>query len=329
MSLYKRGGVWWIDLVHRGQRIRRTTATPDKEAAQQQHDELKARLWRQRVVSRHTWADACREWLLDATRDKADQYRLRAVLEDFKDRPLSEVTSASLQAVISGKSPSTYNRYANLLRAILGLAKRRGWMDAIPKIPPRKAPTGRLRWLTGEEWCRLCKELPLHLKGPAALALATGLRQANVTCLTWSQVDLRRRVAWVEAADAKGKAPIGVPLSDEAVALLECQIGEHERWVFPYRGKPLQKIKGAWKRAIKRAGIEPITFHGLRHTWASWHVMNGTPLPVLQKLGGWKSIQMVQRYAHLAPDFTAQYAGNAAPVSLRHASPHTAGKKVA
>ncbi len=327
MSLYKRGGVWWIDLVHRGQRIRRSTSTPEKGPAQQQHDELKARLWRQRVVSRHTWEDAAREWLLEAQRDEADLYRLRSL--SYPDRPLSEVTSASLQAAIADKGPSTYNRYTTLLLAILNLARRRGWIDSVPRMTRRKAPAGRLRWLTAEEWCALCRALPLHLKAPAAFALATGLRQANVTFLTWGQVDLGRRVAWVDAAEAKGRKPIGIPLSAEAVEILRCQAGEHEKWVFPYRGKPLAKIRGAWTRAVARAKIDPVTFHGLRHTWASWHVQRGTPLAVLQQLGGWRSYSMVLRYAHLAPEHLQQYADNAQPVSLRHESPHSDVKKVA
>ena len=64
--------------------------------------------------------------------------------------------------------------------------------------------------------------------------------------------------------------------------------------------------------------IDPaFTFHGLRHTWASWHVMAGTPLSVLQTLGGWRSLAMVQKYAHLAPDFTVSYAENSARDSLQ------------
>jgi integrase len=51
-------------------------------------------------------------------------------------------------------------------------------------------------------------------------------------------------------------------------------------------------------------------WHDLRHTWASWHVQNGTPLHILQKPGGWSEIRMVQRYAHLAPEHLAGYAGN-------------------
>ena len=58
----------------------------------------------------------------------------------------------------------------------------------------------------------------------------------------------------------------------------------------------------AWNSACKRAGIEDFRFHDLRHTWASWLIQSGVPLSVLQEMGGWESIEMVRRYAHLAPN---------------------------
>lgn len=77
--------------------------------------------------------------------------------------------------------------------------------------------------------------------------------------------------------------------------------GKHPRWVFPKAGKPVyQTSTKAWFEALKRSGIEDFCWHDLRHTWASWHVQNGTPLHVLQELGGWSSLKMVQRYAHLS-----------------------------
>lgn len=52
------------------------------------------------------------------------------------------------------------------------------------------------------------------------------------------------------------------------------------------------------------------TWHGLRHTWATWHVQNGTPLDVLQKLGGWSDLRMVMNYAHHSPGYLAGFANN-------------------
>lgn len=64
----------------------------------------------------------------------------------------------------------------------------------------------------------------------------------------------------------------------------------------------------AWRAALKRAGIENFRFHDLRHTWASWLVQAGVPLSALQEMGGWESIEMVQRYAHLAPGHLKEHA---------------------
>jgi hypothetical protein len=60
--------------------------------------------------------------------------------------------------------------------------------------------------------------------------------------------------------------------------------------------------------SAERAGIENFRWHDFRHTWASWHVQNGTPLFALQQLGGWDSAEMVRRYAHLSADHLTPYA---------------------
>ena len=140
-------------------------------------------------------------------------------------------------------------------------------------------------------------------------ALETGLRRNNVTQLQWSQIDLSRCLAWIHPDQAKMRKAIGVPLSDEALDILKGQSGKHTTWVFPYRGMAVKQVATkAWRDAIIRAGIEPgFRWHDLRHTWASWHAQNGTPLHVLQELGGWASAEMVQRYAHLSMDHLAQW----------------------
>lgn len=337
MSLEKRPGspYWQIVIHHQGERIRRSAGTADRQEAQRRHDEIKAELW---ATARHgvarTWLDACTAWLAAAPRSDSDRYSLRAFNADYEDRPLGDITADSLTAVIAGDSAGTYNRKRAMLVAILNQA------GIEIKLPTRKPRTGRLRFLTRAEWDRLRAALPDHLKPIATFAITTGLRQHNVTHLRWQEVDLARAVMWVHPDEAKAKKPIGIPLAPEAVALLRAQIGQSDEWVFPYRGRgrkekdrPITKIKTAWQLAMERAGLGhferwedadgalhkkwrgDFTFHGLRHTWASWHIMSGTPLEVLQKLGGWEDLRMVQKYAHLAPEYLARWAANSRPWS--------------
>jgi integrase len=92
--------------------------------------------------------------------------------------------------------------------------------------------------------------------------------------------------------------------------LLQRQVGKHPKRVFSCRGNPVKQISTkAWYSALARAGITDFRWNDLRHTWTSWHVQNGTPLFALQELGGWESAEMVRRYAHLAADHLAPYAG--------------------
>ncbi len=155
----------------------------------------------------------------------------------------------------------------------------------------------------------LLSELPVHQRDIVLFALATGLRQSNVVKLTWDQVDLQRKMAWIPGDKAKGKEDIHVSLSQFSVELLQRQLGRHKERVFTYAGKPINQVNSkAWKNALKRAGIENFRWHDLRHTWASWLVQNGTPMYDLQEMGGWKSSEMVRRYAHLAPAHMAKHA---------------------
>ena len=122
-------------------------------------------------------------------------------------------------------------------------------------------------------------------------------------------MDLPRSTAWIPGDKAKGKEDIHVSLSQLSVELLQRQLGKHQEFVFTYAGKPVGQVNTkAWRSALKRAGIENFRWHDLRHTWASWLVQNGTPMYDLQEMGGWKSAEMVRRYAHLAPAHMAKHA---------------------
>ncbi len=238
------------------------------------------------------------------------------------DVPIGNVSVDMLEDVTSRYTGATRNRVINLLTAILNCAVKRGWIDKIPAMQRVKVKDSRTRWLTPDEWARLEAQLTGNLKQMARFAIATGLRENNVIELQWGQIDMQRKVAWIHPDQAKGKKAIGIPLSIDAITVLNEQAGEHESFVFTYDGHPVTKASTkSWKSALVRAGIDvferedgrkssEFRWHDLRHTWASWHVMNGTPIEVLQKLGGWKTLSMVLRYAHLAPEYLAGYADN-------------------
>jgi integrase len=211
-----------------------------------------------------------------------------------------------------GVANATINRTLALVRSILRRAMHEWeWLDSMPKVRLLPEPKRRIRFLTEEEAERLLAELPEHLAAMVRFSLETGLRQSNVTGLLWSQVDLVRKVAWIHPDQAKARKAIAIPLSDMAVLVIRGQLGKHDTHVFSYRGKPVQHVNNhAWDKALVRAGIENFRWHDLRHTWASWHVQRGTPLHVLQELGGWESVEMVRRYAHLSGEHLSAYAQN-------------------
>jgi integrase len=229
-------------------------------------------------------------------------------------RCLDEITRDHLAVFVraqrgAGLAASTINLRLVFIRAVLNAAVEWGWLPAAPKHKTLPVAERRIRWLTREEAARLVGELPPHLAALARFSLATGLRESNVCRLEWSQLDLERRTGWIHADQAKSRRAIAVPLNNDAMVVLREQQGQHPRWVFPYRGRPLRRANNeGWHSALHRAGLEGIRWHDLRHTWASWHVQAGTPLAALKELGGWASLTMVLRYAHLATDHLAEHA---------------------
>ena len=222
----------------------------------------------------------------------------------------SLVDRVTLERQAEGVSNATVNRTLEVLRAILRKCVNEWeWLDRAPRVRMLKEPTRRIRFITREEARQLLEVLPAHMADMAAFSLATGLRRANVTGLQWSQVHLVRRLAWIHPDQAKARKAIAVPLNAEAVMLIRKQIGKHSTHVFSFKGKPVKQVSTkAWYQALRRSGIENFRWHDLRHTWASWHVQEGTPLHVLQELGGWECAEMVRRYAHFSAEHLAPYA---------------------
>lgn len=238
---------------------------------------------------------------------------------------LSEIDSNMIEEIAKKKektnvSPATVNRILALIRSILNRAEKLWkWIDKAPVISMRYEGEKRERWLTQEESQKLLHELPTHLANLAIFSLATSLRQANVLKLRWKNVNLETRHATISANQSKSKTSIPVPLNSNAISILRNQLFKHPEFVFTYKGKPIGQCNtAAWKKALKRAGIENFRWHDLRHTWASWHVQNGTSLQELKMLRGWSSFDIVLRYAHLNGDHLKKAAERVAGTKLVH-----------
>ena len=319
MALYKRkdSSHWWLKVSIGGRTIQRSTGSSDKIKAQEYHDTLKAQLWQQErlgVKPIHSWREAVVRWLTE-TSDKAthkedirklawmDQYLGKLALDAINQDVIDQIRCVKLGEV----SKATTNRYLALIRSILIRARDEWeWIDKVPKIRLFKESNSRERSLTFDQVKRLMQELPMHQRETVMFALATGLRQRNVLDLEWSQVNLALRHAWVRGTHSKNRKPIAVPLNDTAINVLQRQVGKHETHVFTYQGRPIKAANTkAWGNALKRAGITDFRWHDLRHTWATWQRQAGTPTHELQRLGGWRTGAMVERYAHLAPESLA------------------------
>ena len=299
-------------------KVRETTGTTDKKLAQEIHDKRKQQL-RDGLNEKPTWDNAVERWM----REKSDKRSLDRdkeiatwLTKFWHGKLLAAISDVDVKKAMELKkeatTASTANHYLAFTKSLFNIAKKEWkWIDRPLEVCKYKVDNSRVRFLTENELGRLMKELPPHLQSMVEFSIMTGLRQANVAFLKWANVDLQRRMVWIDASEYKNKRMHGVPLNDRAAEVIEAQLGKHETYVFTLNGKPVGRPNNtAWKKALDRAGIKDFRWHDLRHTFASYHAMNGTPLLTLKQLGGWRSLEMVTKYAHLSAESTRQWAGN-------------------
>jgi integrase len=309
--LYKRstksGSHWWVRFSVKGVEVRQSSGTDRKELAEAFEQSLREAIWREQNLGEevHTWEEACERWV----KEKAHKRSLKRDQQAFSTLGLG----GDLEQVVSSWNGSGYGaREIATYRSVINACVVWGWLDKAPKVVMPHEEKHEPRWITKEQFEKLCKELPPHAAQLARFAVAAGLRRGNIFRLKWESVDVERRTLWVGARAAKSRKSGGFPLSADAVDVLKRQSDVHPVYVFTDdEGKaPVGSIKTCWGKAVKRAGLEGFRFHDLRHTWAAWHVLAGTPPIILKELGGWSSLAMVERYGHLNPMHLADWADN-------------------
>jgi integrase len=151
-----------------------------------------------------------------------------------------------------------------------------------------------------------------HLMPLVLVALHTGLRRGDLFSLEWSHINLERGqiTKVINKTRRKTIKPVVLPLRNDAVAVLRDwraqTSGNGLVFPSPVTGRQLDSVKTAWRNLMAAADIQDFRFHDLRHTFASWLVMQGASLFTVQKLMTHSTAEMTQVYAHLSDDHLRQ-----------------------
>jgi integrase len=306
---------WWIRFADATGRIRREKVGTFEEAEARlkiRKEEAKLGVlprlaWRRRPV---LFSKIAKDALAFSDQHKRsaedDHSRMGKLLEWFGDRAADSITPREIETYFQTEkwSPATWNRYRALLSLTYRLALRAGKVKENPArlVQHKTENNGRVRFLSAKEeegLRRVVREkFPEH-ESELDLALQTGLRQGEQYSARWRDVDFEQRVLTVPLD--KGGKTSHVPLNAAALLALRELRRQHGESGLVCGG--VRSPRAWFEAAIEAAKIDGFTWHCLRHTFASRLVMSGADLRTVAELLRDKTLAMVMRYAHLAPDY--------------------------
>lgn len=247
-------------------------------------------------------------------------YQAEIVGRYFSGRPLCEITPPEIEAMIAsrladGVSQSTTMHQRAFLSGLFSFAIFEGLYpgpNPVRRVRRFKIKNGRKRFLSREEGVRLVGRAPSHIRPIILFGLYTGGRLQELLMLRRSDLEMFPRPAKGEDGReihglvhfrGKGGKYRTVPIaSDLAIVIEHLNEGGPLDALFTWRGRPLKSIRTAFENARDAAGLgHDVVVHTLRHTFASWYMMNGGDIYVLRDLMGHASIAQTQIYAHLSP----------------------------
>ena len=259
----------------------------------------------------NVWRPECFDHLKPATRRRTNSALTTQLLPTFGGMPLDRIGRKEVIAWFdrySGVAPGGANRVLDMLRQILNHAMVHGHLETNPASGIRRNPQRKFnRFLSRDEANRLHAELDrLVVERPERAAKAdiirllyhTGCRYSEIRTLKWCEVGADT----LDLADSK-TGPRKVYLNSEARRIIERQPRTGSDHVFPSPCDPTLPISESmrlWFTLRKRAGIEDVRLHDLRHNFASHAVLNGVPLPTVARLLGHRQVSMTLHYAHVA-----------------------------
>jgi integrase len=270
--------------------------------------------------------DAWQKYLAEVSSKKAPSTHRRELAQDkplqyFHGYTLQEITPMMVAKFrdwrLGTVQAGTVIKDLNTVSQIFTTAVREWGVEAanpVLIIKKPKAPSGRLRFLTDTEIVTLLKESKKghreNLYHFILLQLHTGMRPSEGASLTWSQIDFDGRVIDLQKTKTDPRrVPLTVPALETLSKLVPAGDYECSNFVFlpknpkmTYRRRPNQYFRESFEAAVKRAKIVDFHMHDLRHTAASYMIMNGVDLRTVADILGHKTIAMTMKYTHLLDD---------------------------
>jgi site-specific recombinase XerD len=251
---------------------------------------------------------------------RTDIGRITVLVKAFGTKKLDEMTSLEIEqfrdATAEKHSKATANRYRDLLSAIFKRAVRDGHVTVNPvrAVSKFRENNERVSYLTPQEEEAVYKALPAQFRPHFLISIHTGLRWTEQMNLRWQDIDLL--TDFITVAVSKHGRSRRVAINPTARAVLvdlssqRARVDDSTEFIFTIRPRESkaffpQTVERA-KAALKQAGqdaphLDAYVWHSNRHTFASKLAMSGADLLTIKELGGWRTLSMVQRYAHLAP----------------------------
>lgn len=245
-----------------------------------------------------------------------DAGRLRILMQYIGKTPIDSIHMGTLQPYIEGRRKEqirtrTINHGLQVVRRILNLAATEWideygltWLSNAPKI--KLLPEHDLRKpypLSWEEQHQLFTLLPEHLERMALFAVNTGCRDQEICGLRWEwEIKIPKLphmlVFIIPPELVKNGEERLVVCNRTAGEVVESQRGKHDQFVFTLKGKPVTRIHNtAWKNARKKAGLEHVRVHDLKHTFGRRLRSVGVSFEDRQDLLGHRSGRITTHYS--------------------------------
>ncbi len=253
-------------------------------------------------VNKRSWdADAC---IIGKLKDHFGDIQLGTIrpqdIEGFKAKRL-KCTKGKDEEKRPIK-PATINRELTVLKTIFNKAILWGYADRNPMRGVRlfKEEFIPIKILSREERKKLLEASPDFLKPILVTALKTGMRHGEIRGLRWEEVDLENGI--ISVTHTKSKKLREIPIHPELSEMLAA-LPNRSAYVFCDEGGEKLKqdgiIRHAFDQLKKQCGMPDLTFHALRHNFASELISKGADIRTVQEYMGHSSLRMLQRYAHM------------------------------